>query len=294
MTRIDVVVAVRDEEHTIPGFLADARQLRLPASVDLRMLFVEDSSTDRTRAVLRQLAEHASDVAYYAVKNEFGQGVATVFGIARASGDAVIMMDVDGTHPLNAIPTLVDRFLRGNDVVQCVRKTLPERKAYRNAGTTAFHFVARWLTGVNTGKQDIYYRLVSADVAKDLLRHRRYCRWLRFPLPTAPGKLSFVEVESVERTVGRSKYNLVRLAKLAVDAVLSLMSGARLLVWSALVLASAYLLWQLGMRWLPLGMALLLAAAVARYFVLERFDVLARMTVIESIDRTTTLAGRVV
>jgi hypothetical protein len=77
--------------------------LTLPDGVHLRVIFVEDSSKDGTRDVLRRVADGASDVTYYALENRFGQGLATVVGVGRCSGDVVITMDADGTHPVSAM-----------------------------------------------------------------------------------------------------------------------------------------------------------------------------------------------
>jgi glycosyltransferase involved in cell wall biosynthesis len=284
MTRIDVVVAVRDEEESIPRFVNEVRGLRLPEGVGVRMLFVEDSSRDQTRAVLRQLARQASDVTYYAVENRFGQGLALVFGIARSGGDAVIAMDVDGTHPPHVIPVLVDRFLRGNDVVQCVRRTLPDRKLYRNLGATTFHLAAGLLTGVDTRRQNVYFRLMAAGVAKDLLRHRRYWRFLRFPLPDAPGRLSFVDIDTMERSVGRSKYTFLKLTALALDGVISLLTRTRLMSFLAVLIALAAVMWQLGSWWLSVSMLAVAGMLVARYVWLGWYDPLERITILESAE----------
>jgi glycosyltransferase involved in cell wall biosynthesis len=283
--RIDLVVAVRDEEEAIPLFVDEVRRLRLPVGSDLSMLFVEDSSRDGTRGVLRRLAGKHSGVAYYAVKNDFGQGPAIVFGVARSTGDAVITMDVDGTHPVSAIPVMVERFLQGHDIVQCVRKTPPEREAYRNLGATAFHFLARLVTGLDTREQNIYFRLMSANAASELLNHPRYWHFLRLPLPRTPGRFSFLEVDTVERSVGRSKYNPVRLAKVAVDAVLSLLPRTRMIVWTGIALILAWFLSLLGSPRLALGMILIQATLVLRYLSLEKPDLLNRMTILEYADQ---------
>lgn len=292
MKQIDLVVAVRDEEEAIPWFVDEVRGLRLPDGVQLKLLFVEDSSKDGTRDVLRHLAGQSSDVAYYAVQNDFGQGPAIVFGIARSMGDAVITMDVDGTHPISAIPVLVTRFLQGDDIVQCVRKAPPDRQAYRNIGAAAFHVLAHLLTGVDTRTQNVYYRLMSAGVASEFLRHPRYWRFLRLPLSRTRGRLSFVEVDGVDRSVGQSKYNPIRLLNVAIDGVLSLMSGTRLMASTTVAFVIAWLLWQPGAQWLTVCILLVQAGIVARYFALAKPDLLTRMTVLEYAGRATVASER--
>jgi dolichol-phosphate mannosyltransferase len=230
MLRVDVIVAVRNEEQNIPVFLNKLSTLTLPKDVTLKILFVEDSSTDGTRPLLRRLARENPAVGYYTLARGFGQGLAIAFGLSRSTADAMIMMDADGSHPVEVIPEMIRSHLEGARVVQCVRRTLANRPAYRQIGAMAFQLVARSLTGVDTNEQNIYYRLVTADVARSLLQPR-YWHYLRFPLPRRPeGALRKINIDTKERVLGESKYDLRRLVKLAIDAVVSLMTGARLTV----------------------------------------------------------------
>ena len=281
MTHVDLVVAVRNEEEAIPLFVRDVRALQLPPDTRLRIVFVEDSSTDGTRDVLRRLAGEDDDLAYYLVKNDFGQGLALVFGNARCAGDAVITMDVDGTHPVSAIPVLIARFLEGRQVVQCTRRAAPDRSAYRNLGASAFHLLTRFVTGVNIAQQDIYFRLMSAAVNADVLGRPRYWRFLRFPLPASPDGVSFLQVDSIDRSVGHSKYNILRLSKLAFDAVLSLMPRWRLIAGNVACLVAALILWQLGLRSIPVLLVLVQSAVTWRYFALDDPTLLSRIQLLE-------------
>lgn len=283
MPRVDVIVAVRNEEQNIPVFLEKLSGMTLPEGVTVKVVFVEDSSTDGTRPLLRSLAREHPLVGYYSLARGFGQGPAVIFGLSRSRADAMIMMDADGSHPLDVVPEMIRQYVGGARVVQCVRKTLVNRKAYRDIGAATFQFFARMLTGVDTTEQNIFFRLVSADVARELLRQPRYWRWLRFPLPRRPeGVLGKVYVDSQERVLGESKYDFRRLVNLAIDGILSLIPTTRfaaLLVVAAL--AAALFVWS-GM-W-PLA-AVPIAGALwlfRRYTGLRHDDVLRQMEVVES------------
>jgi glycosyltransferase involved in cell wall biosynthesis len=283
MTRVDVIVAVRDEEQSIPVFLDRIAALQLPEGVDLIVIFVEDSSTDGTRPLLRRLAEENPHVGYYTVAPGLGQGVAVVFGLSRSTADAMITMDVDGSHPVDVIPAMISGFLDGAQVVQCVRRTLANRKAYRRIGAAAFFFGARVLTGVDANEQRIYYRLVSAGVTRWLLQQPRYWHYLRFPLPRQPeGALRKIYVDTEERVLGESKYGFRRLVNLAIDGVLSQMPQSRLAMLLVGMGVMAALLVRCGMWPLSLLVAGAMAWLIRRYAGLSRPDFLQRMQVLES------------
>jgi glycosyltransferase involved in cell wall biosynthesis len=281
MPRVDVIVAVRNEEQSLPPFVGGIAALEFPRDVDVRIVFVEDSSTDGTRALLRRMAAENPRVAYYALARGFGQGPAVIFGLSRSTADAMIMMDVDGGHPIAVLPEMVREYLAGAQVVQCVRRTMANRRAHRDLGAAVFQLFARTVTGIDTTEQNIFFRLVSADVARQLLRQPRYWRWLRFPLPRRPqGALRTIAIDSRERVLGESKYDFRRLVNLAIDGILSLIPTGRLAALLALMVGAAVVL-VIGGVW-PFA-ALIVAAVVwvvGRYVSLQR-GALEHMEVVE-------------
>lgn len=282
MTSIDVLVAVRDEEESIPIFLERIAALSLPVDVELKVVFIEDSSEDGTRRLLRRLAATDPSVGYWSLARGFGQGIAVTFGMSRSRADAMIMMDVDGSHPPEAIPELVDGFLEGAQVVQCVRRTLANRRLYRRLGASTFQALAPRIVGVDFREQNVFFRLVSADMARRILEQPRYWRYLRFPLPTEPaGVVRFIPVHTPERVHGESKYGFLRLVNLAVDGTLSVLSTARLVIIGLLVTLLGVVLVAIGCA--PLAVLLALAALwpLQRFLALRRKDTLKRIEVTE-------------
>jgi glycosyltransferase involved in cell wall biosynthesis len=284
MRRIDVIVAVRDEELTLHGFVDSIRSLALPSDVQVGFVFVEDSSTDATRDVLRALAEHDPTVSYYCLARGYGQGPAIVFGLARSRADAMIMLDVDGSHPVDVIPEMIRQYIAGAAVVQCKRRELTGRRAHRRLGTAAYHLLARFFTGRDPTEQAIYYRLVSAKVSARILAAPRTWHYLRFPLSqfAAGHSVDVINVNMRERTLGRSKYGILRLFDLALLGILTQLSVPRLAALCGGCLLVSGLLVRLG--WPAFAAALLIVPImmVARYAALGRTDVLSRMEVVQS------------
>ena len=111
----------------------------------------------------------------------------------------------------------------------------------------------------------------------------RYWHYLRFPLPRRPvGALRKIEIDTEERELGESKYDFRRLVELAVNAVTSLMTGARLAVVCAIVAVAAIALTTAGLWPLAVLVAGVMAWLVRRWIDLHRGDTLARMEVLES------------
>lgn len=235
---IDIVIAVRNEEEGIPFFISKLKMLSLPKGIELRVLFVEDSSTDKTRDILREFAKNNSNIDYIFLKKGFGQAAAIAFGLAHSSADAAIMMDVDGGHPLELIPVMAEFFsdkISSNNivVVQAIRKSIESRNPYRDMGSFAFNAFFYTLTGIDTKKQNVYYRLVSREVLNKLLCNNRWKNFLRIDYATLNNAdVKFIKFDAIERQVGNSKYNFRRLLSFAFTAVLSSISLPRFSILS--------------------------------------------------------------
>jgi dolichol-phosphate mannosyltransferase len=282
VTIVDIVVAVRNEELTIPRFIDEVRSLRLPEGVRTRILFVEDGSTDQTLDLLRSQSRHDPSIQYYSLTNPFGQVGALSMGLAHASGDAVIMMDVDGSRPVDILPEMIAEFLAGADIVQGVRLVIQKRAPQRRLGSWCFNGLIWVLTGFQTSTQNVYFRLVSLAVCKEIIANPRNLRFLRITfIDRANLKARRLYFTSEARRLGQSKYDLRRLALLSIDAVLSVVGTARFAAWMVVCVGVATVLWRL--RYRPAAFALLafVAAAVTKFALLCREDILGKLKIVE-------------
>jgi len=130
-------------------------------------------------------------------------------------------------------------------------------------------------------------------VAYRILAEPRYWHYLRFPLSVAaPAPVRLLEVDASEREIGQSKYGPYRLARLAVDAVLSLMPIRRLSVTLTALAVIGFTL--AGDGHVVAGVALLAGTSwlAIRHRQLGRADVLRRMVAVESANVDRSLAKR--
>ena len=282
MTVVDVVVPVRNEERALPVFVAEVDKLELPDGVELNLLFVEDSSSDETLAVLRRLSEERSNVGFVKLAKSYGQGPAIFFGVRHSKGDAIVMMDADGSHPVSAIPDLVRIHLGGADIVQCIRKGVPNRNLFRRLGSRLFPFVAQVLTGVDLAEQNCYFRLVSRRAAYFVVDRQRYWKSARFPLPPAADfRVAKFDVDTVERNSGDSKYHFWRLISFAIDVLFSLISWPRIAALLTFGTAVAVGLWFL-FPVLSIVVVLFLGAALWRFWGVSHHSAENEIAVLET------------
>ena len=87
------------------------------------LIFVDDASPDGAQAEIERLAVRDARISGISLERNVGQNAAIVAGLARASGEAVAVMDGDLQDPPEAVPTLLDALFRDDaDLVFAARR----------------------------------------------------------------------------------------------------------------------------------------------------------------------------
>lgn len=111
--RVTVILPTLDEVESIDGAVAAVLKVCEMASLDFEVLVVDDASTDGTRERVRAWESADRRVHLLVREGERGLAGAVLAGARFASGDVVVVMDADLSHPPEAVPALVNPVLEG-------------------------------------------------------------------------------------------------------------------------------------------------------------------------------------
>jgi dolichol-phosphate mannosyltransferase len=219
---VSIVVPCFNEAEVI-GLFHRALTAELDAIADCRfeILYVDDGSKDQTLVALNAIAAQDPRVSVLSFSRNFGHQIALSAGIDFATGDAVITMDSDLQHPPALIPTFLREWRAGNDIVSGVRDDTAGVSFFKKLSSRLFYRLINALSTVEipTGAAD--FGLLSRRVA-DALRHmpERH-RFLRGLVAWAGFRRALVHYTSPARAAGTSKYTMLKMIALALDAVVS-------------------------------------------------------------------------
>ena len=115
---ISIIVPCHNEAQSLKSFLqAMNAALETIAGVSFELVFIDDGSTDATLATLRAFANDDPRIRILELSRNFGKEAALTAGIDFAKGDAVIPIDADLQDPPAVIPSLVEKWRGGCEVV---------------------------------------------------------------------------------------------------------------------------------------------------------------------------------
>jgi polyisoprenyl-phosphate glycosyltransferase len=217
--RVSIAIPVYNEELVVPELLRRVGAVLdgLPGGPH-EIVIVDDGSRDRTLAMLQAAAATDPRLVVIALSRNFGHQAALTAAIDHVTGDAVMLMDGDLQDAPEALPTFLEWYTQGYDVVYAQRTKRKEAWYLRGSYFLFYRLVLR-LSDIKLPVDSGDFGLMSRRVV-DEIRHaperHRYLRGLR----TWVGfKQVGVSVERNERFAGDSKYSPVKLLKLASDGI---------------------------------------------------------------------------
>ena len=218
---ITVVVPCFNERDVVP--VTHARLIEIlggRADIDLEILYVDDGSSDGTLTVLNDLASQEGRVALVSLTRNFGHQAAVTAGLYHANGDAVVIIDSDLQDPPELIPTMIEKWRQGYEIVYGIRASR-EGNWVKKAAYLAFYRLLRVASDieipVDSGDFALYDRK-TVDALNALPERVRYVRGLRAWIGYRQLGIPY---HRPLRAAGRSSYTTFKLIRLAVDAMTS-------------------------------------------------------------------------
>jgi glycosyltransferase involved in cell wall biosynthesis len=152
---VSIIIPAYNEEKSIGQVINTIRQTL--AGVDYELIVVDDGSTDKTSDVIK-----SKSITLLVHPENRGYGAAIKTGVVYAKSDWILILDADGTYPVNAIPELL-KYIDQYDMVVGARKTIPisRRVAKWVLAKLANYLAETKIPDLNSGLRIIRKDLIS-------------------------------------------------------------------------------------------------------------------------------------
>lgn len=218
--KITVLVPAYNESASLPLLVRELDSMAdgLPR-YDWEYLFVNDGSRDNTLDVLAKLRTDNPRVSYLNLSRNFGKENALLAGMDYATGDAVVIMDADLQHPVDAIPDFIARWEDGYDDVYGRRLDRGKESWLRRQLSLQYYRFLEKTSRIEMLRNVGDFRLLDRRVVDALRSMRETDRYTKGLYCWAGYRKTGVDYTQKGREQGVSSFNLMRLVNLAIDGL---------------------------------------------------------------------------
>ena len=216
---LSVVAPVYNEEELIELFVQ--RTCAALADYRFELILVNDGSADRTPELLDRIAARDTRVRVVHLSRNFGHQAALTAGLEHAIGNAVAMIDADLQDPPELIPSMVEHWQQGADVVYAVRREREGESAFKLATASWFYKLFNMLTQVDLEPNSGDFRLLDRRALDALLSMTERSRFLRGMTVWVGFRQTAISYERDARHAGETKYTLRKMLRFSLDAIAS-------------------------------------------------------------------------
>lgn len=173
---------------------------------DYEIICVDDGSTDDTQLFLNSLGKRNRRIKAIYLYKRFGHQEALRTGISYSSGKCVVVMDADFQHPPRLIPKLMEKWEKGNDLVQGQKKDDATAGRVRKIQRKIGYFLwGKFSKGILAPRTSDFY-LISRQIADFIKESNESMIFLRGIVRSVAKNPSFISYSVAKRKYGKSSY----------------------------------------------------------------------------------------
>lgn len=220
-TTLSIVVPCFNEFEVIPEFHKRVSAVLHDLSIGFEIIYVNDGSTDQTLEMLTRIKRGDPHVAIVDLSRNFGKEIAMTAGVDHANGDAVVIIDADLQDPPELIPTLLDGWRQGFDVVYAKRRKRDGESILKKVTSYCFYRVIQKVSRVSIPEDTGDFRLMSRRAVEALKQLREQHRFMKGLYAWVGFRQKAVQYDRDPRFAGVTKWNYWKLWNFAIEGITS-------------------------------------------------------------------------
>ncbi len=220
--RISIICPVHNEEASVEIFYSRVQTTIAPLrrSYDFEIIFVNDSSSDKTLEIIHALRQKDKSVQVITLARNFGYQAAVSAGMKFAHGDGVFTIDVDCEDPPELIPEFIAKWEQGYDVVYGLRAGRPEARIIIEM-RKLFYRSLKIMADSDIVLDMAEFSLISSHVRDLIVSNQNTFPFLRAEIGYVGFRRIGIKYDRQVRVGGRSHYNFWRMAVFAGGGILT-------------------------------------------------------------------------
>jgi glycosyltransferase involved in cell wall biosynthesis len=222
--KISIVVPTHNEAEGIRDSINTIMDVMTGCCADWEIIVVDDGSSDSTFTEVSSLSRNDTRIKAVRFSRNFGKEAALLAGLQMAVGDAIITIDADLQHPPKLIPTMIEKWQGGAQIVDAVKRNRDQDSLLVKLRASLFNKMLSSISGIdvqNSSDFKLLDRVVVDTITNELPERHRFYRGLVDWVGYNHEKI-FFDIEP--RAKGEGKWSILSLIGLATTAVVSFTS----------------------------------------------------------------------
>ena len=219
---ISIVVPVFNEEAALTELIQRTLDSVTPLERPFELILVDDGSNDKSVDIIQSASvEHPNQVIGILLNKNYGQHSAIMAGFAHVRGEFIITLDADLQNPPEEIPSIMDEFDKGHDVIGTIRQNRQDT-FFRRYASKLVNKMVRKFTGVGMSDYGCMLRGYHWNVVQAMLQCHERSTFIPVLANSFARNNTEIPVAHAERTLGVSKYSFFDLINLQFDLLTSM------------------------------------------------------------------------
>lgn len=221
MEKVAVIVPCYNEEAVLRESYRRTKEALAHLSNPTEIIYINDGSRDRTRALLDEIAAADPSVKVIHFSRNFGHQPAVTAGIHHCDADWAIIIDADMQDPPELIPDILAlREKEQANVVYCVRLSRDGESRFKLLTAKWFYRLFNSMSEVHFPLDTGDFRLIDRKVMNEFSRFSEHGKYIRGLISWIGFKQVPFYYERKARIAGETKYPLRKMLSFASNAML--------------------------------------------------------------------------
>jgi glycosyltransferase involved in cell wall biosynthesis len=216
---ISIVTPTFNEEGNIEKLCGSISKEMSKTNFDYEHIVIDNSSTDNTIKILKELSKKSKKLKVIINKKNFGHIRSPMHGMFQASGDAVILMMSDLQDPIELITKYIEEWENGSKVVMGQKDSSDENFLKHHMKNIAYKFINKISDNpllINTTGSGLYDKSII-DIIKKIDDPYPYFRGL---ISEITNEIKLIKYHQPKREKGKTKNNFYTLYDIGILGII--------------------------------------------------------------------------
>ncbi|WP_445116249.1 glycosyltransferase [Acinetobacter sp. WZC-1] len=214
---ISCVVPAYNEAENLKTFIPALASSLKQQNLSYEIIVVDDGSRDDTIPVLQTLMD-GYPLTVLELSRNFGKEAALSAGLDHVKGEVSLLIDADFQHPFDAIPTMINLWKNGYDMVYGIRNRTTESWLKRVL-TQAYYRILNLSSPIDIPENAGDFRLLDARVVNAIQQLPEKNRYMKGLYAWVGFKSIGINFSEQIRQHGQSSFRLKSLLNLAMSGL---------------------------------------------------------------------------